>query len=264
MKRIQYGLSIITMFGSVSIHAMDDNQQLSTWAQQIETVAAEIPKVADYVSLLSAGSLSPVAGQTMNVPTKMKELSEALINTAYEMRAIQKIPIIEADILQKAKDRFEWEVKFLRPGNKTEAGKDRKYIREHLQELFKQAEIPDDQMPYMPNLIELMQKQRTLNESAKVALYRAKVVSTFDAKSIGSEIITPCLNNHLQGMQGGVKDHITQKISQERGCRYFALKAVRQWMQEQRDDENAPDEQDDATKRNAKKRRVEEDGSNNK
>jgi hypothetical protein len=305
MKRIQYGLSIIIMFGSMSIHAMED-EQIVTWAQQIEAIAGQLPPLAEHVSLLSAGSLSPVAGQTMNVPAQLQTHSDTLITIAcamrtaqraaadamraaqqaavYKMYATQKIPVIEQEVVQGAKERFEWEMKYLRPGDAPGIGRDRKYICNHLRELLEcsDEELPENKIPYIPYLIDYMLNNRNHNECARIILERAKAASKFHDQALREDIIRPCLSKHLQMLDEGAQDYITQEISERGGCRYFALKAVRQWFREQQgddedgsdddkdsDDDDSGDEQDEdyqaasaSNKRTTRKRSLQ--GNNNK
>lgn len=260
MKYLLQGLSIVTMLNQVSIYAMDDDR-LIQWAQTMEAVADELPKLAEEISLSLAGSLFSVDGTTLNTPTEMIVLSATLKATACEMRAIQKIPVIEQAIVTKVKERFEWEIKFLRPGCTFEGGKDRIYIKNHLQQLFQNGQnISQEETPYIPRLIDHMLHNRTLAEGAKIALDRAKITSKFYEQTLLGDIITSCLQQHSQN-----NDDIILKRIKARGCHHFVVLAAYQWMQEQKnDDDVSSGQQEQSSKRVIKKRTFDGDDGDSK
>jgi hypothetical protein len=262
MKRIQYGLSMFAMFGGISLNAMDQ-KELATWADQIEAVADALPKLANDLPQPEGNLLEDFTGEMFGVPGELRKLSGTLKSTICKMRAANKMPAIEKDIIETAKARFEWEMQYLRPGNRHDTSRDRNYIARYLGKLYaeKSGEISEEKVPYVPRIIDHMLNNRGHNDEARIILERARLASEFNSDLLMQKIITPRLTTHLQGMPEEIKRYISARIVVQLGARHFATEAVRQWLREQPNDDNAVDEQDAAKQKNSKKRPLDDNDS---
>jgi hypothetical protein len=227
------------------------DKQCVEWAKEISAVADELPIISENIySLVQPDSLA------MTAPENLKNLAFKLKATVSAIHAVvvnQKLPAIEQDILTKTRDLFEQEVSDLRPENRNEGGRDRKYIQGQLEELFKNnspekwEQIPKEKTPYIPILIDQMLTRRKLSRNAKLTLRRAKLDTTFDEEGLAEHIISPCVETHLEGLADPLRTQIAETIEIERGPRYYAIHAVHKWLNvDTEEDNDNHDDQDDA------------------
>jgi len=161
----------------------------------------------------------------------------------------QKLPVIEQGILGQATALFEQEVNDLRPENATEAGRDRNYISAHLEQLFQKnnpenwQQFQAEDIPYIPTLIDLMIKNRNLNERAQLTLKRAKQDSAFHEKGLAEKVIAMGIGTHLAGVAEPLGTQIAATIKNQ--PRYYAIHAAHQWLKGDEDDDEQEDSDDD-------------------
>lgn len=277
MKYIQCGVFACMIASGMRLCAMDNNQnEIIRWAEAISKAADQLPLLANQLPQEDAAALTILTSETFGVPANLRSLATDLKNISWEMIAKYKVPMIEKDIIKRTTDLFETEVKYLRPENASEGGKDRGYIVKYLRQLFKNKndgnwnEIAENDVPDIPSIIDYMLANRQLNVAAQITLRRAKLDSKFHKAYVNQNIIAACLNTHLQGIPETSSTAIARSIQGERGHRYFAIKAIYQWVKkndEADDDDAAPDGQEQnnsSQKRPVKKRSLEvEDGTKN-
>ncbi len=192
-----------------------------------------------------------ITNDAFTVTGDLKTLGNDLKCISSEMLNKYKIPVIEQDILKKTTDLFEYEIKWLRPESPDLAGKDRVYIKDLLQKLFRNnnhqnwRSMAEKDVPYIPNLIDAMLANRKLNERATITLDRAKRVSEFHPHDLDLKIIAVCLKTHLEGVPDLLAQQITNTIQHQRGPRYYAVQAAHQWANDTQGDGGAGDDDAD-------------------
>lgn len=252
MKYIPYGLFACIVLSGLSIDAMND--QCMKWTEKINTIADQMPKLAEDI-------LQVLNRDVFEVPDKLRTIGTELKDISFEMLAKYKIPVIEEDILKKTTNLFEYEIKWLRPESRDQAGKDRIYIQDLLKKLFRNnnrcnwRQMAEKDVPYIPNLIDTMLANRTLSESTQITLDRAKRVSEFDQRGLESKIIITCLKSHLAGVPDHLSQQITETIQHQRGSRYYAIQAVSQWADDQNDEDDEGQEEQEQNNRSSKRMR---------
>jgi hypothetical protein len=163
----------------------------------------------------------------------------------------QKLPAIEQAILGRATALFEQEVNDLRPEDAKQCGRDRRYIRKYLGQLFEKnspqnwERFHEKNMPYITTLIDHMLVNRKLNDRAQLTLKRAKQDSVFHEEGLAKNVIAVCVKVHLVGVAEPLRTQIADTIEEQRGPRYYAIHAAHQWMHEDQEEDSDDDQEDD-------------------